>query len=278
MRPLFLASRSFLFFFFPFLLAAFLSTPAYSQSPDHATDRIVWLSNGDTIYTHQLEFRLSPTGDKYLLLDNGKELPLELVSRFQGRRGIFVVMSGSAGPDVYKVIKEGPRISAYSRTLYEAPLDSFGAHPVAFYYRKAGQSQMNLMTYNGLLNAMDDNPAALHEVQSIRTQFVGGMILTVVSAGIMGYGLYKSFKKNSSQQLALPTLTANPPINPFGPPTPPTLPPLPKASVSPLVFVGLGGIGAGLIIGLGAHRHELRAFDLYNDMGTPYRPYTPNTP
>src|SRR5882757_6608615 len=111
MRPLSLTSRSILFFLLSFFLTAGLSMPAYSQSPDHATDRIVWLNNGDTLYSHQLQFKVSNTGDKFLLLDNGRELPIDLVSRFRGRHGTFVVMSGSAGQDVYKVIKEGPRIS-----------------------------------------------------------------------------------------------------------------------------------------------------------------------
>jgi hypothetical protein len=270
MRPLFLTSRSFLFFLLPFLLATGLSMPAFSQTSDHTTDRIVWLNNGDTIHSRRLQFKVSNTGDKFLLLDNGRELPIDRVSRFRERRGTFVVMSGSAGPDVYKIIKEGPRISAYSRTLYEAPLDTNGAHPVAYYYRKAGQQQMSLLTYTSLLNAMEDNQAAQQQVRLTKKQFIGGVAISLVSVAVVAVGFYKTYHRTANQPLPPSALPTTPPFNPYGPPPPPpSLPPLPKqSSLSPLVYLGIGGVGAGLVIGLGAHRHELRAFDLYNQ-GTP---------
>jgi hypothetical protein len=252
MTPTFLNTRtvrSFFRFIIPFLFFTGLALAGLSQS-SHETN-IVWLNNGDTLYSHELHFHISDLAEKYLLLDNQRQVNIRDVNRYRGRHGTFVVLPGSAGPDLYRVIREGPRISAYSRTIYEAEPDTNGVHPTAYYYRKAGQQQMTLLTYHGLLHAMQDNPGAQVQLRLTKTQFIGGIALSFVSAVVTAVGFHEMFKRSANQPLQLP--------NPSG-----QLSPLPGTKVAPLAIIGSAGFVGGMVIAFTAHRHEKKAFDIYN--------------
>jgi hypothetical protein len=236
-----------------------------SETQPSPTVHIVWLTNGDTLQSRLFRIKTSDSAEKYLLLDNDRKIPIHQVSRFQGTHANYVVLPGSAGTDVYKEEKSGPRISTYSRILYEAPLDTNGNHPVAYYFRKEGQQQMTPMSFQALNYAMADNPDAQQQVQLTRSLLVTGLSVTAASAILGIIGILAS---HSRPQPPLAQITPTTPvINPFGPPlapTPPSLPPLPKPYISPLVYVGVGGMLAGLTITLTAKSHQNKAFDIYN--------------
>ena len=239
----------------PLFLTTGLSLQGFCQPSDHRSDRIVWLMNGDTLYSRHLQVWNPDTTEKFLILDNDRKIPIHLVSRFRGLHGTYVVLPGSIGIDIYKVEKEGPHISVYSRTLYEAPVDSTGAHPVAMYFRKPGQPQMNLLTYQSLLHAMADNPDAQHQLHLTKTHLRGGLVITLLSATLTGIGLYESYRAGRKK-------TSPPPDN--NPVWPPPPPPPHSTSLSPLIFIGAGGMAAGLVVTFGAHKHEMKALNIYN--------------
>src|SRR5690242_12350874 len=122
-------------------LTIFLSLSATAQSPATNPVNYVLLSDGQKLYPSRIQLKFTRAADKYLELGDHSQIPIEQVSRFKVPEGNFVVVPGSAGSDIYKVEKEGTRISTYSRTFTDpAHASDPGYHgTVELYFRRSGQ-------------------------------------------------------------------------------------------------------------------------------------------
>lgn len=249
------------------LLLSCLSGQAHSQDSANYT----LLKNGQKIYSDHLRLRHTPTADQYLTLDNNRQIPIEEVDRFHSSQGTFVTIPGSAGTDIYRVEREGAKISLYSKLFIDPyHLNDSGYTPTRqFFFRKAEQEKMKAVTIPGLRDAMADNPASLHQIDVARTNLTVGLTTSVVSALLEFVGFYLTAKGHSHQETVQPTYPTTYPVTyPFFPPPTQQLPPLQTTvtthPVSPLVYIGGGGIIGGLILAFGAPHHALKAFDIYN--------------
>ncbi|MBN9380550.1 MAG: hypothetical protein J0H74_07290 [Chitinophagaceae bacterium] len=240
----------------PTILCLLLFLEGHAQSSRQDSNYYALLKDSQKIYSNHLQLKCTNTADKYLELDNHRQIPIEQVHRFHSRSGVFVTVPGSAGTDIYRVEREGPKISVYSRLIFDpAHQNDSGYTPTQYYYyRKTGQEKMQIVTYPGLQNAMADKPASLRELHLARSEFKLGIGITVASLFVEAFGLYESFRNRSDQTELKPP--------PLGQPLPPL--PSPSHTFSPLVIVGAGGLAGGLVLIFGAHRHELKALDIYN--------------
>ena len=221
-----------------------------AQSPTRDSAYYVLITDTQKLYSHHLQLKCTDTATKYLELDDHRQVPIEQVSRFHSHSGTFVAIPGSAGTDIYKVEKEGPKISLYSRLIVD-PVhvhDSGYTSTRLFYYRKPGQVRMQPVTYPGLQAAMQDNPVSVRELHLAMSHYKVGLGVALSSVVITAIGLFATIRSNNhalSQQ-------------------PDPGQPLPHSTLSPLVIVGSGGIIGGLAVALSARRHEVKAFDIYN--------------
>lgn len=224
------------------------------------------LKTGQTLFSAYVRLHSSADAEKYLALDQNRTIPIGEVDRFSSPRGLFVTVPGSAGTDIYRFELDGPKISLFSRVIYDpnassydpaTHTESYGSYSRKEFFRKPGQVQMHPVTYASLTKALSDNLASQRQLRIAKTKVYTGVALFLASTIVEGIGIYETAKK---RQYHLVTTTSNQyPYNTT------------SASVSsghgvsPLLFIGLGGITGGLVLAFGAHHNELRALNLYNE-------------
>lgn len=239
-------------------LLLFFCLPGQAQPADSACYTL--LKNGQKIYSRHLGLRRTSTADQYLLLDNNRQIPIEDVDRYHSPQGSFVTLPGSAGTDIYRVEREGPKISLYSKLFIDPyHLSDSGYTPTReFFFRKTEQEKMRPVTLPGLREAMADNPASLHQFDVARTHFTAGVATFIASVLVEGIGIYLTAKGHTYQQTTQPTF---PPGYPQVPPIQSTVTSHP---VSPLIYIGGGGMIAGIVLSFGANHYGMKAIDIYN--------------
>src|ERR1700744_461551 len=247
--------------------ALLLALSALFAYPAHSQDSLYYaqLKNGQTIYSSTLRVRNNPASDKYLALDKNRTIPIDEVGRFYSPRGMFVTVPGSAGTDVYRVEMDGRKISLFSQVVYD-PNDAtydpntqtwtYGSNTRKEYYRKTGETQMHLVSYASLRHALSENPASEAKMRLASTKVYTGLSLFLASAVVEGIGILQTARKNAPH---LVTTT-----NPQYPYNTTTASVSSGHTVSPLLFIGLGGMAGGIVLFFGAHHSEFRALSLYN--------------
>jgi len=245
-------------------LLLFFSLSGQAQSNTYYTV----LKDGQKIYSSHLRLRQDASANQYLLLDSNQRIPIGNVDRFHSGNGTFVTVPGSAGTDIYRVEREGPKISLYSKLFVDPnAFNDSGYTPTReFFFRKAEQEKMKAVTAASLTDAVADNPASLRQISIAKTNLRVG-ISTSVTGMILGIiGGYITAKGQTHQH----TETIQPPFPVFpyvpGQPIQPTSLTYTTTShpVSPLLFIGGGGIIGGLVLAIGANHHALKALDIYN--------------
>ncbi len=248
------------------LSLSFLFTlSAHSQdSPYYAR-----LKTGQTLFSTSLRLRGSTGDDKYLSLDNGRKIPIAEVDRYSSPFGLFVTVPGSAGTDIYRVDREGPKISLFSRVVYDPNAGEYdpnnqtynsGAYTRKAYFRKSGEVQMHTITYTSLMNALSDSPESQLEIRIAKTQVVSGVSLLLASVLVEGIGLIETGKMHASHFVT--TTSTQYPYT-----TNTTF--VRGTGTSPLVYVGAGGFVAGIVLTFTARHKLFRAIDIYNGTPTP---------
>ena len=235
-------------------------TPGITKNPSPNPPNYTVLKDGQKIYSTHLRLRRDASANKYLLLDSDQHIPIENVDRFHSVLGTFVTVPGSAGTDIYRVEREGPKISLYSKLFIDpSAVNDSGYTPTReFFFRKAEQEKMKAVTAASLTNALADNPASLRQLSIAKTTTRVGISTTLTGMIIGVIGGFITVKGHSHQEIFQPTV---PPGFPQFPPLQTTVTTHP---VSPLVYIGGGGIIGGLILIFNANHHALKAFDIYN--------------
>lgn len=218
------------------------------------------LKGGQKIYSRHLSLRINAAADQYLLLDSNRHIPIEDVDRFHSSTGTFVTVPGSAGTDVYRIEREGPKITLYSRLFFDPTLQNDSGYTPTreFYFRKAEQEKMKVVTLTSLRAAVADNPASLHQVNVASKNMTIGLTTGFASVFLEAVGIYFTAKGHTHPAIYQPT------VPPGYPPLPPIQTTVTTHPVSPLVYIGGGGMVGGLILAFGAQHHALKAFDIYN--------------
>lgn len=242
-----------------------ISLTSRSQPPGQpqSTDSVnrIRLKTGEIIHS-RIRLRKNSSDEKYLLLDDDRQLFIDQVDRYSTRWETFVTVPGSAGTDIYRVEREGSRISLYSRLIIDPyRFQDSGYTPTRlFFFRKTGQEKMTPETYTGLMNAMADNPASTRQLRIMRTQMaVGGTIavasfIVAVIAALTHHPSNPKFDPPAPPQITWP----------YMPPPSPTPPGPTRYKLSPLVPIGGAVMLGGLVFALTAHHHEYKALDIYN--------------
>ena len=222
------------------------------------------LKTGEILFSSSLRLRGTADDNKYLSLDNGRKIAMSEVDRFYSPYGLFVTVPGSAGADIYRVDREGLKISLYSRVIYDPAASDYdpttqtypsGAYTRTTYFRKPGEVQMHTVTYASLMNALADHPESQRQVRIAKTRFICGGALMLASVLIEGIGLIQTGKMHAAHFV---TTTGD------SYPYTPTSTLVRGTGTSPLVYVGAGGIVGGIVLVFGARHHMMRAIDLYN--------------
>ena len=226
-------------------LTALAISPAYSQDSTY----FARLKNGQTVFSSTLRLRTTPAAEKYLALDQNRTIPIGEVERFHSRLGLFVTVPGSTGTDIYRVDREGPKISLFSQVVYDpdaATPDGNGSYSRKEFFRKDGDVLMHPVTYSSLMNALSDNPDSQHQLHVAKAKVYTGLSLLLVSAVIEGIGIYHTARRTAPHLDATTGAISS------------------SHTVSPLLYVGLGGMAGGVVLILGAKHNEFRALDVYN--------------
>ena len=157
-------------------LLLFFSLSGQAQSNTNYTV----LKDGQKIYSNHLRLRINATAGQYLVLDSNRHIPIEDVDRFRSGLGTFVTVPGSAGTDIYRIEREGPKISLYSKLFIDpnAVNDSGYTPTREFFFRKAEQEKMKIATAASLTAALADNPASLHQISIAKTTTRVGIFTT----------------------------------------------------------------------------------------------------
>lgn len=243
------------------LLTFFLLTgllPALcAQQPGADSAYFVYLKNGNRLYTSRLHLKTSSAAEQSLQLANGQDIPMDQVDRFRSRAGTFVAVPGSAGTDLYHVDQEGSRISLYSRVFIDPRrFGDSGYLPLReYYFRKEGKTTMHPVTYASLMNAMSDRPDAQRQLSLTKTDAVIGFSTLFAGFVVEAVGIGLSLHRPTVATQVQP---------PYGPPL--TEYSFGSRQLSPLVFVGAGGLIAGAVFLATAHHHQRKAIDLYNNL------------
>lgn len=257
---------------FTLSLPLLLGFPAKSQTATaHPKDSVCYarLKPGQTLFSSSLRLRGTTGDDKYLSLDNDRKIPLAEVDRYSSPSGLFVTVPGSAGTDIYRVDREGPRLSLYSRVVYDPYAGDYdpntqtwysGAYTRKLYFRKSGEVQMHTITYASLMDALADNPESQEEVRVAKTRLVSGVGLLLASVLVEGIGLIETGRMHAAHFV---TTTSN--QYPYT--STPTL--VRGTGTSPLVYIGTAGFAAGAVLSFGARHKLLRAIDVYNGTSAP---------
>ncbi len=139
MRPIFLLLG--LFFFLSGNAQSLTPPDAVNPSPAPDSACYIQLKNGQNLYSRHVRLKSTDTSDTYLYLDNDRHIPIGQVIRYRSPAGSFIPIPGSSGTDIYRVEREGPKISLYSRLLIDPDhsLDSGYTPTRLFYFRKPGQ-------------------------------------------------------------------------------------------------------------------------------------------
>lgn len=253
-------------------LSVLFANSGYTQADPSAKSRdsiyYARLKTGQTLFSSSLRLRGSLDDNKYLSLDNGRKIPLEEVDRYSSPFGLFVTVPGSAGIDIYRVDREGPKISLYSRVVYDPYANAYdpntqtyssGAYTRTLYFRKSGEVRMHTITYTSLMKALADNPESQQDVRVAKTRLVTGISLLLVSVLVEGVGLIETGKMHAAHFV---TTTSN-----QYPYTNTTL--VHGTGTSPLIYIGAGGFVAGAVLALGARHKLFKAIDVYNGTATP---------
>src|SRR5882757_3291633 len=99
------------------LICLFLFLQGQAQSPRKDSACFVLLRDSQKIYSGSLQLKYTNTADKYIELGDHRQIPIEKVSRFRSGTGTYITIPGSAGTDIYKVEREGSKISLYSHII-----------------------------------------------------------------------------------------------------------------------------------------------------------------
>jgi hypothetical protein len=246
-------------------LIGFLAGPAFSQLRPKDSTYYAQLKTGQTLFSTYVRVHYTAAAEKYLTLDQDRTIPMEEVDRFYSPRGLFVTVPGSAGTDIYRQELDGPKISLFSRVTYDpnastydpaTHTESYGSYSRKEFFRKPGQVQMHPITYASLTKALSDNPASLQQLRIAKTKVYTGLALFAASLIVEGIGVYETAKRNE-RHFVYTTSTQYPYYT-----TSATA--VSRGGVSPLLFIGAGGIVTGLVLSLGAHHNEVKALNLYN--------------
>jgi hypothetical protein len=259
------------------ILMLFLVHPGQAQPLTSDSLYFVRLTNGSTLYSNKVRLVSTFTGDRYLLLDSNRRIPLAATTEFKGWDGTFAVANFGAGPDAFRLQNEGRRISLYSQCYYEAEpefgtgtLDgprfrnSISARRKAYFFEKDKDGVIQRLNFSNLRDAVADNPASTGELHIAGVDLRLGIGLVAAGTALVVAGFIQTAHRNNDAFHAYRQASANWYIAVQQNPNTPM--PTAPSHYGPSALVYIGGLAAvSAIIPLAnVGGHIRKALDIYN--------------
>lgn len=171
-----------------------------------------------------------------------------MVAAYQNEDGYFArVEAGNSYDDFAKRILDGPRIDKFytSRTTYDY---GYGYSPYGYgvprsnrrriYFFSKDEGPLYIMDYNNLQQALADNAASMDILNKYRRDKLINTGVTILGAGLLAAGALVSIDNSNDPNAGV--------------------------QVSPLMYAGVGVLGAQFVINLFQKDKLTQAMEVYN--------------
>ncbi|MFD2514077.1 hypothetical protein ACFSRY_09385 [Pontibacter locisalis] len=238
--------RNFYFLLFCLLLSA---TASHAQIGEGRQGRFfLQLQNGQIVYADKLQLKSPIFKSNHFLVNDTLKYNPSMVAAYQNEDGYFArVEAGNSYDDFAKRILDGPRIDKFytSRTTYDY---GYGYSPYGYgvprsnrrriYFFSKDEGPLYIMDYNNLQQALADNAASMDILNKYRRDKLINTGVTILGAGLLAAGALVSIDNSNDPNAGV--------------------------QVSPLMYAGVGVLGAQFVINLFQKDKLTQAMEVYN--------------
>ena len=234
-----------------FLLLCLLlgTSAAFAQTGESRQGRyFLQLQNGEIVYANKLQLKSPLFKSNHFLVNDTLKYNPSMVAAYQNEDGFFArVEAGNSYDDFAKRILDGPRIDKFytSRTMYDY---GYGYSPYGYgiprssrkriYFFSKDNGPLYILDYNNLQQALADNAASMDILNKYRRDKLINTGVTVLGAGLLAAGALVSIDNSND--------------------------PTTGVKVSPLMYAGVGVLGAQFVINLFQKDKLTQAMEVYN--------------
>jgi hypothetical protein len=208
----------------------------------------IQLQTGEVIYANKIQLKSPVFKTNHFLLNDSLKYNPGMVAAYQNQDGYFArVEAGNSYDDFAKRVLDGPRIDKFytSRTTYDY---GYGYSPYGYgvprsnrrriYFFSKDEGPLYLINFENLEQALADNAASMEMLNRYRRDKLINTGVSILGAGLLAAGTLSSL--NGAQ-------------GPNG-----------NVSISPLMYAGLGVLGAQFTINLFQKDKLTQAMEVYN--------------
>jgi len=222
---------------------------ASAQSTQNTPGRyFVQLQDGQLVYANKIQLKSPIFKSNHFLLDDSLKYNPATVVAYQNQEGFYARVDYGNSYDAFaKRILDGPRIDRFytSRTTFDY---GYGYSPYGFgvphtsrrriYFFSKDNGPLYLINYENLTSALADNAASMDLLRKYRRQKLVNTGVSVLGAGLLAAGAISSIKESQDPSGSL--------------------------QVSPLMYAGVGVLGAQFVINLFQKDKLTQAIEVYN--------------